>query len=205
MNSKKRCLLCKKYFNYELMIKANVGNFCCVDCQVNYGIKNFSKLAEKAKKQRERKQKVERKEKKEKLKSKQDHLREAQKVFNQFIRLRDEKEPCISCGRFHNGQYHAGHYRTVKAAPSLRFNEDNCHKQCAPCNNHLSGNQVQYRINLIKKIGIGMVDVLENSNGEFKPTIEEINSIKEEYKAKIKELKQNGIEEIKIEFKTTES
>ncbi|MEF3019469.1 recombination protein NinG, partial [Pseudomonas aeruginosa] len=55
------------------------------------------------------------------LKSRADHLREAQQAFNEFIRLRDAYQPCISCGRHHDGQYHAGHYRTVAASPELRF------------------------------------------------------------------------------------
>ncbi len=74
---------------------------------------------------------------------------QAQNAFNAYIRYRDRNEPCISCERFHEGQYHAGHYRTTGANPELRFNEDNCHKQCAPCNNHLSGNIEKYTPNLI--------------------------------------------------------
>ncbi|MBB0618613.1 recombination protein NinG, partial [Escherichia coli] len=82
---------------------------------------------------------------KERLKSRADHLREAQQAFNEFIRLRDADHPCISCGRHHEGQYHAGHYRTVAASPELRFEPLNVHKQCAPCNNHKSGDIVNYR------------------------------------------------------------
>ena len=37
------------------------------------------------------------------------------------------------------------------AMPSLRFNTHNVHKQCSACNNHLSGNMIEYRINLIAK------------------------------------------------------
>jgi hypothetical protein len=92
---------------------------------------------------------VERKEiraRKEKLKSRADHMRETQVVFNEWIRLRDTALPCVSCGRHHQGQYHAGHYRTVGANPELRFEPLNVWKQCAPCNNHKSGDIVNYRI-----------------------------------------------------------
>ncbi len=85
--------------------------------------------------------------KKELLKTRGDWLREAQTGFNKFIRLRDINEPCISCGRYHEGQYHAGHYRTIGSNPELRFNELNVHKQCSACNNHKSGNIVEYRLN----------------------------------------------------------
>ncbi|WP_258530002.1 recombination protein NinG [Pseudomonas aeruginosa] len=64
-------------------------------------------------------------------------------------------------GAFHDGQYHAGHYRSVGSHPELRFDEDNVHKQCAPCNNHKSGDVVNYRINLVAKIGAAAVARLE--------------------------------------------
>jgi hypothetical protein len=64
-------------------------------------------------------------------------IKQAQHAFNEFIRYRDRDFPCISCGRHHDGQYHAGHFRTTGASPELRFDEDNCHKQCSACNNHL--------------------------------------------------------------------
>ena len=135
--------------------------------------------------------KEERKAKKEtrdRLKTKSDWLRDAQACFNKYIRLRDAKYPCISCGRHHKGQFHAGHYRTVGASPELRFNELNVHKQCAPCNDHLSGNIVNYRIGLIKKIGIEKVAWIEGPHEPKKNTIPEIIEIKEKYKQELKEL-----------------
>jgi hypothetical protein len=135
-----------------------------------------------------KKQKKEIKEAKTRLKPKADYLKEAQAVFNRYIRLRDKDEPCISCSRFHTGQYHAGHFRTVGAAPELRFNEYNCHKQCSVCNNHLSGNLLEYRRKLISKIGIDKVEWLEGSHEPKKYTIDEIEDIKKLYRSKIKEL-----------------
>ena len=77
---------------------------------------------------------------KESLKTQSDWTKEAQAEFNRFIRARDYQQPCISCGTRNNVQYHAGHYLSTGANPELRFIEDNCHKQCSSCNNHLSGN-----------------------------------------------------------------
>lgn len=125
----------------------------------------------------------------ERIKSRSDHLREAQSAFNEFIRLRDAHEPCISCGRYHDGQYHAGHYRTVGANPELRFDEDNVHKQCAPCNNHKSGDIVNYRINLVAKIGAERVARLESPHELQKLNIDQIKAIKAHYRAKVRELK----------------
>jgi hypothetical protein len=113
----------------------------------------------------------------------------AEKVFNQFIRLRDEKQPCISCGYAgNNRQWHAGHYRPKGRNSALRFDERNCSKQCSICNNHLSGNLVKYRENLIKKIGSEMVDELEAINTPKKWSVEELTQIIAVYKAKVKEL-----------------
>jgi hypothetical protein len=135
---------------------------------------------------------VERKEikvRKEKLKSRSEHLREAQTAFNEWVRLRDADRPCISCGRNHDGQYHAGHFRSVGANPELRFEPDNVWKQCAPCNTHLSGNLVNYRISLLQMIGADRVDWLEGPHEPRKYTVEEISGIKAHYRALARELK----------------
>ena len=126
---------------------------------------------------------------KEKLKSRADHLREAQQAFNEWVRLRDADLPCVSCGRHHDGQYHAGHWRSVGANPELRFEPLNVWKQCAPCNTHLSGNLVNYRISLIQLIGLEKVEWLEGPHEARKYTIDEIKAIKAEYRAKTRELK----------------
>ena len=129
---------------------------------------------------------------KEKLKSRADHLRETQAVFNEWIRLRDAALPCVSCGRSHEGQWHAGHYRTVGANPELRFNPDNVHKQCAPCNNHKSGDIVNYRINLVKRIGLERVEILEGPHKPQRYTVEDLKTMKADYRALTKELKREA-------------
>lgn len=158
---------------------------CSPACALIDAPKNQDK-ARKAIAQRERR---EIKVRKEKLKSRADHLREAQATFNEWVRLRDADRPCISCGRHHEGQYHAGHYRSVGANPELRFEPLNVWKQCAPCNTHLSGNLVNYRISLLKGIGAEKVEWLEGPHEPRKYTVEEIKTIKAEYRAKTRELK----------------
>ncbi|WP_457296835.1 recombination protein NinG [Pseudomonas chlororaphis] len=126
---------------------------------------------------------------KERVKTRGEHAREAQQVFNEWVRLRDAALPCVSCGRHHQGQYHAGHYRTVGANPELRFEPLNVWKQCAPCNNHKSGDIVNYRIELVRRIGAEKVDWLEGPHEPQRHTIEQLQAIKAKYRAMTRELK----------------
>lgn len=125
-----------------------------------------------------------------KNKSRSDWMKEAQDAFNKWIRFRDllAGHGCISCGTKEAGQYHAGHYRTTKAAPELRFHPLNVHLQCAQCNNFDSGNIVEYRINLVKRIGQESVDWIEGPHEPKKYTIEDLKNIKATYNQLAKEL-----------------
>ncbi|WP_407578324.1 recombination protein NinG [Pseudomonas aeruginosa] len=131
---------------------------------------------------------------KEKLKSRSDHLREAQQAFNEFIRWRDRiaGHACISSGLpldWSGNQTDAGHYRSTGAAPHLRFNENNCHAQRKLDNRYLSGNAVDYRVGLIARIGLAAVEELEADNSVRKYTVEDLKAIKANYRAKVRELK----------------
>ncbi|MGY3644159.1 recombination protein NinG [Pseudomonas sp. PK-RTE-24] len=133
---------------------------------------------------------------KEKLKSRADHLREAQAAVNEYVRLRDAHLPCISCDSMPNdndlitgSRWDAGHYRSVGACPELRFEPLNIHRQCVKCNRNLSGNAVEYRIRLVLRIGAETVAWLEGPHEPRKHTVEEIKTIKAEYRAKTRELK----------------
>ena len=124
-----------------------------------------------------------------KIKSRAQHMKEAQTAFNAWIRERDVGLPCVSCGRHHNGQWHAGHYRTVGGNPELRFEPLNVWRQCAPCNNHKSGDIVNYRLELVKRIGADKLDWLEGPHEPKRHTIEQLQAIKADYRAKTRELK----------------
>lgn len=172
------CKVCTAEFTPQRM-----GQKTCADpvCRTEW----------KRQREMEKRARAEIRKKREELKNPQDWLKEAQSVFNSFIRERDRDLPCISCGRHHTGSYDAGHYRSVRAAPQLRFDERNVHKQCVPCNQYKSGNAIEYRLGLSARIGSASVELLEASNEIKRWTIEEAKEIKATYKAKLKELK-NG-------------
>ena len=112
-----------------------------------------------------------------------------QGIFNLFIRLRDKKEPCISCGSHNASEYHAGHYMPVGSNQGLRFNEDNCHKQCAYCNTSLYGNLKEYRKALVLKIGMARTEKLEKRDIKSPLRAGEIAEMLKDYRGRIEEMK----------------
>ncbi len=134
--------------------------------------------------------KAERKETKkriEAIKPRAKWLAEAQQAFNAWIRLRDEKLGCISCGAT-TGKMNAGHYLSVGARPELRFDPQNVSKQCERCNTYLHGNLIAYRAELIRRQGQGAVDRLEGHHGPLKLSVDELRAIRDDYRAKTKAL-----------------
>lgn len=122
-------------------------------------------------------------------------IKEAQHAFNAYIRERDKEQPCISCGApppdlsgLHAGR-DAGHYRSVGSASHLRFHEDNVHAQCVHCNQWGAGRAVDYRIGLVARLDLMRVEALENNNATHKWTHEELRSIRDTYRLKLKEMK----------------
>lgn len=176
----KKCRNCKKAFTPSLPMQV----VCCPACAIAL-IPQSRRRAEAKKAKAER---AETRAAKAKLKRRSDYMREAQAAFNAFIRERDHDQPCISCGRHHGGQYHAGHYLSVGARPELRFEPLNVWRQCAPCNSYRSGNAVLYRQALVKKLGAEAVEWLEGPHAARHYTIDELVEIKRSYRAKCREL-----------------
>ena len=117
-----------------------------------------------------------------------DFIADTQEACNRYVRLRDSALPCVSCGRFHGGKWNAGHYRSTAAAPELRFDLENIHKQCEPCNTHLAGNLILYRANLWAKIGIERLEALEGPHPAQKWTREELVAMRDKFRAMAREL-----------------
>lgn len=157
-------------------------------CAITYGQAVTAKQKLKA----QREERARDKAKRESNKSRADWQREAQAAVNAYVRARDENLPCISCARYHTGQYHAGHFLSRGSHPHLALDERNIAKQCMPCNVHLSGNQLNFRRGLIDRIGLSAVEALESDQDARKHTVEELRAIKAHYKAKLAELKKGA-------------
>jgi hypothetical protein len=119
-----------------------------------------------------------------------------QALANKYARLRDcggsDGAGCISCGKwFPYPELDGGHYIPTTVS-STRFDERNINAQCHRCNRFLHANLRGYFRGLEKKLGRDGLDDLEASAGPKKWTREELENIKIEYKAKIKDA-ENGI------------
>ena len=176
----KLCKNCKESFKPTYN---SVQQVCSFECSIELS----KKLAEKKKAKEWNKEK---KERKEALKTNSDYLKETQKVVNKYIRERDKNNPyCISCNKFIKGVRHASHFMSSGGHSSIRFNTDNIWVSCYKCNVMLSGNQIPYRINLIKKIGVERVEYLESIANEIKRySVKELKEIQKEFKDKTRAL-----------------
>lgn len=186
-NSKRRCGACKAYFRPEQEFPGTAA-WCSPEC----GLAVAQKRIPTVKRAQAAQGRAQAREARESIKTRAEWLREAQAAFNAFVRARDQGLACVSCGRHHQGQSHAGHYRSVGSEPSLRFCEDQVWLQCAPCNTHLSGNLINYRAELLRRVGAQRLAWIEGPHEPKKHSIEDLKAIKAEYKLKLKELRRDA-------------
>lgn len=133
------------------------------------------------------------KKRKEALKTHGERKADAQRALNHWIvHVRDRDHPCISCGRDHQGAWHAGHFRSRGSAPHLALDPRNLAKQCAPCNLYLHGNLIGFRAGLIQRHGEAFVTELEADNIPRHLTAHELDEIKREYRALAREAKKEN-------------
>lgn len=182
----KKCKACREPFQPSRPMQSVCGPACAIE------------RAREQKEQAERKarsdQRKEDRARREKLKTRSDYIKEAQRAFNRFIRLRDAGRPCICCGaplpdERVGGGFDCGHYRSVGSAPHLRFDERNAHGQTKQCNRYGAGRAVEYRKGLIERIGLDAVEALEADQTPRKWTSEQLKAITAEFKAKAKQLR----------------
>jgi hypothetical protein len=117
-----------------------------------------------------------------------DYLKLTQQVFNKYIRLRDKNQLCISCQKPPKKQ-NAGHYFSSGGHSNVRFDEDNVHLQCEHCNTFLSGNLLNYQIEIEKRIGAEkLIELQAKAHIIKKWNIDELKELIKEYKKKIKDI-----------------
>jgi len=177
----KTCKTCAEQFAPTRPLQQVCGAVCAM--------KLARKKTEQAHKKEKRKEASETRKRLDAMQTKPQLLKKAQAAFNGFIRARDERKPCVSCGAPLNldklgGAFDCGHYRSVGSSPHLRFDERNAHGQCKHCNRYLSGNHVAYRQGLIERIGLAQVEALEADQTIRKYTKDELERMAVEYRSR---------------------
>jgi len=145
---------------------------------------------------------------KEALKTRSDHLKDAEKAVRDYRRTYELSigSGCISCGESQEsilaaqgwktgGAFDAGHFLGKGARPELRLMPNNIWLQCKSCNAGSSkyarkGQTVSqaFREGLIARIGLEAVEALEADHTPRKETVEQLKAITAEYRTKTREL-----------------
>ncbi len=179
----KRCVVCRVKFEPR---SNSLQVACSPACALEFARSRPERLA----RVRKRAGRMERAEVLAMLQSPAKAAQKAQAAFNAWVRARDAGLPCVSCGWPDNGsrQRVAGHYIPRGRSPALRFDERNVHGQCGNCNTHLSGNLTPYRVELIRRLGLSVVEWLEGPHELPHRTIEDFRAIEREYRKRAKVL-----------------
>lgn len=181
----KTCPICSTEYIPRSSLQKVCHNY---KCAIAFNKQRDEEIAAREQRKRDREARAKWRERKAEVKPLKHWEGLTQRVVNDYIRERDRDLPCISCGTWTTVQWEAGHFRSRGKASHLRYHQDNIHAQCHHCNVHLSGNQQQYRINLIAKIGAERVEALENNNTPHRYTREELDAIRKRYRALLREL-----------------
>lgn len=142
---------------------------------------------------------IERKKATTKKKEKKESIRHIEnkldKVFSEYIRLRDADEfgmvECFTSGKvYHWSKIQAGHYIS-RRHKSTRWHELNVHPQSVGENLFNQGNAPQFAVNLDKKFGVGTAEMLLNLSKEsVKHSREYLYAMIEDYTEKVNKLKE---------------
>lgn len=113
-----------------------------------------------------------------------------------YIRLRDQGKPCVSCDTPWQKGFHAGHWKKAEIYSNLKFDERNIHGQCERCNIFLDGNVQEYGNRIQNRIGDQGKKVVEDMSKSFKAMDwkwdrEQLKAIRKYYQEKLKELKKS--------------
>lgn len=163
---------------------------CSVMCAVLDA--RIKREQEETKKRQEQRRKD--RETRDRLKTRSDWIKEAQREFNKYIRLRDVGFGCVSCGAelvreaAAGGGYDCGHFRSVGSAPHLRFDPRNAAGQCKRCNRYGAGMVAEYRKGLISRHGLAFVLEVEADQTTRRYTVDELKDIRDKYRALAKQL-----------------
>lgn len=202
-NRKRKCKSCENKIAACDGFIVGVNFVCSKQCAFGLANKALNKSRDKQKqkakqaqaeiKKKENKRHSERKKDIKPTKEWQDKL---QKLVNQFVvHVRDKDKPCCTCGTTAPDiKYDAGHYRTRKAAPELRYELTNIHIQCSQqCNVFGSGMRSEYRDFITGVYGSDHLEWLDGKHDSLKVKFPHWSDYENEIKRYRKLLRDNGV------------
>ena len=115
-------------------------------------------------------------------------------MCHNFIKLRDEGKPCVSCGEPWHKNHQAGHWKAAGTYSALKFDERNIHNQCEGCNLHKQGNVQKYGDRIHLRIGEAGKAAVEKAAASYKQNAFkwdalELRKTRDYYRKKLNELK----------------
>lgn len=189
MTTYRKCKLCRKRVKKEDVSIFHLKSFCSFE-----HLKEYMRT-EQGQTHIRRQIAVSERREKEKLKTKKDYIKEAQAAVNKYVRMRDiyKGYGCISCKKDYDGNkynWDAGHLISRKN-PKTRFNLWNINLQCVKCNRYGYGELLEYRSNLIARIGKDKVEwIQDHFRDEQRFDIEYLVRMKKIFNKKARKLEQ---------------
>ena len=218
MNSKGRCKHCKATIPRKEGVTIGLSLFCNYGCYASFVKHEKNKAMLKALAEIKSPERV-KQAKKNQAQTDKDQLTsrklkpKVQEVCNKYIRLRDTGKSCVSCGKPYaemiaesewklGGSFDAGHWISRGANESLRFNTNNIHLQCKPCNSATKYNKKReqsvneyYKQEIINRLGEERVQAIIVEGREVKKwSVDYLLRMKEVFKKLVKrEQKRLGV------------
>jgi hypothetical protein len=137
-------------------------------------------------------------------KSLEDYRQSALKAFQLLRRMEESYNGigvCISCGKKDLiSRMQGGHYISRRCR-ATELEVDNVNIQCIHCNQFLGGNVLNYRDNLIEKIGLERVERLEDLYRAWQGSDEALERLSESDRLLLKKKTKSDYMELEKKFK----
>jgi hypothetical protein len=202
MAKARACKHCKTRKPAEDGIQTPVSWFCSTSCAYDYQndvrAKQRERQLAKARQVQAKTEKDDRARlrlRKKELMTNREWQDKLQKLVNQYVvYVKDKGKPCCTCGTTASIKYDAGHYRSRGAAPELRFELLNIHKQCSvQCNQHGSGMRAEYREFIVRTYDQEALDYLDGNHPPLKAQFPHWTDYEKEIDRYRKLLRENGL------------
>ena len=185
------CTGCKQRFEKDTMNKHPSGWFHSMDCAIDYAFRRQARAQRKAAVAIVKAGKAQHRKDKARIKKrygKNGYYDNLKTQLHRYIKHVVRKgESCYTCGKPQSfgdspQAFHVGHFIPSKGTDCRRFMIDWLRIQCYSCNVANSGKRAEYRINLIKEVGLDLVEWFEceSNHKELREQFPDVTDIQKE-------------------------